>query len=121
MRWRRLALMDVYAWGVPKEKKAMTKIDETTRAHRRLKARTIEFKAIEFETAHEAIQWTEADLPVRCTQTGGRGVAVLVDGKNFVVDRAEADRLAAAGVEFAYLCDHEMPDGEHRIITVPVN
>jgi len=73
---------------------------------------TIEFKAIEFETAHEAIQWTEAD---------GRGVAVLVDGKNLVVDRAEADRLAAAGVEFAYLCDHEMPDGEHRIVTVPVN
>jgi hypothetical protein len=73
---------------------------------------TIEFQAIEFETASEAIQWTEAD---------GRGVAVLVDGKNLVVARAEADRLAAAGVEFAYLHDHEMPDDEHRIVTVPVN
>ena len=73
---------------------------------------TIEFQATEFETAHEAIQWTEADW---------RGVAVRVDGKNLVVDRAEADRLAAAGVEFAFLCDHEMPDGEHRIVTVPVN
>lgn len=73
---------------------------------------TIEFKAIEFETVDEAIQWTEAD---------GRGVAVRVEGKNFVVARAEADRLASAGVEFAYLCDHEMPNGEHRIVTVPVN
>ena len=73
---------------------------------------TIEFRAIEFETAHEAIQWTEAD---------GRGVAVMVDGKNFVVGRAEADCLAGAGVELAYLCDHEMPEGEHRIMTVPVN
>jgi hypothetical protein len=73
---------------------------------------TTEFKAIEFETAHEAIQWTYAS---------GRGAAVLLDGKHYVMERAEADRLAAAGVEFAYLCDHEMPDGTHRIITVPVN
>jgi len=73
---------------------------------------TIQFQGIEFATAHEAIQWTEAE---------GRGVAVLVDGRNFVVERHEADRLATAGVEFAYLCDHEMPDGEHRIVTVPVN
>ena len=73
---------------------------------------TIEFRAIEFKTAHEAIAWTEAD---------GRGVGLPVDGKNLVVDQAEADRLAAAGVEFAYLCDHEMPNGEHRIVTIPVN
>jgi hypothetical protein len=72
----------------------------------------IEFKAIEFETAGEAIQWTDAD---------GRGEAVRLDGKNYVIEQAEADRLAAAGVEFAYLHDHEMPDGEHRIVTVPVN
>ncbi len=73
---------------------------------------TIEFKAIEFKTAGEAIQWTEAD---------GRGKAVRLDGKNYVMEEAEADRLAAAGVEFAYLCDHEMPDGTFRIVTVPVN
>lgn len=52
---------------------------------------TIEFQAVKFQTGHEAIQWTEAD------------------------------RLAAAGIEFAYLCDHEMPDGKHYIATVPVN
>lgn len=73
---------------------------------------TIEFQAIEFETAGEAIQDTDAN---------GRGVAVRVNGENLVVDPADADRLAAAGVEFAYLCDHEMPDGEYRIVTVPVN
>jgi len=72
---------------------------------------TIEFQAIDFETAHEAIQWTEAD---------GRGVAILLDGPK-VVSQADADRLEAAGVEFAYLHDHEMPDGSHRIVTVPVN
>ena len=71
----------------------------------------IELKAIEFETAHEAIQWTEAD---------GRGVAILLD-KPLVVDQAGADRLAASGLEFAYLYDHETPDGEHRIVTIPVN
>ncbi|MCK6458173.1 MAG: hypothetical protein L6Q92_16795 [Phycisphaerae bacterium] len=72
---------------------------------------TIEYQAIDFETAHEAIQWTEAS---------GKGVAILLDGPK-VVSQDDADRLAAAGVEFAYLHDHEMPDGTHRIVTVPVN
>ncbi len=73
---------------------------------------TIEFQAIEFETASEAIQHRYAD---------GRGEAVLFDGKNLVVPQVDLDRLAAAGVEFAYLHDHEMPDGSHRIVTIPVN
>ena len=73
---------------------------------------SIEFKAIEFPTAHEAIQWTYAS---------GKGEAILLGGKNYVAEQTEIDRLATAGVEFAYLCDHEMPDGTHRIITVPVN
>jgi len=73
---------------------------------------SIEFKAIEFPTAHEAIQWTYAS---------GKGEAILLGGKHYVAEQIEIDRLAAAGVEFAYLCDHEMPDGTHRIITVPVN
>ena len=73
---------------------------------------SIEFKAIEFPTAHEAIQWTYAS---------GKGEAILLGGKNYVAEQTEIDRLATAGVEFAYLCDHELPDGTHRIITVPVN
>jgi hypothetical protein len=72
---------------------------------------TIEYEAIEFEAAHEAIQWTEAS---------GKGVAILLDGPK-VVEQNDVDRLAAARVEFAYLHDHEMPDGSHRIVTVPVN
>ena len=73
---------------------------------------TIEIKAIEYDNADEAIQHMDA---------AGWGEAITVGGKYLVVEQAEADRLAAAGIEFAYLHDHEMPDGEHRIITVPVN
>jgi hypothetical protein len=36
-----------------------------------------------------------------------------------VVDQNDAHRLKAAGVEFAYLHDHEVPGGSHRIVTVP--
>jgi hypothetical protein len=73
---------------------------------------TIEFQGVEFDTAGEAIQHTYAS---------GCGVAICVDGRNLVVEQAEADRLAAAGVEFAYLCDYELPDGSRRVVTVPVN
>lgn len=74
--------------------------------------KTITHQTIEFDTAGEAIQYTDAD---------DRGRAVRLNGRNCVVEEAEAVRLAAAGVEFAYLCDHEMPDGTHRIVTIPVN
>ena len=73
---------------------------------------SIDFKASEFSTCHKAIQWASAS---------GKGRASLVEGRNYVAEQVEIDRLAAAGVEFAYLCDHEMPDGTHRIMTVPVN
>ncbi len=62
--------------------------------------------------AGEAIQHADASH---------QGRAVLIDGKHQVISEADADRLAAAGVEFAYLVDHEMPDGERRILTIPVN
>lgn len=72
---------------------------------------TISFRAIEFETAHEAIQWAEVE--------GDR--AILLDGRRFVVEQEEANRLAEAGVAFAYLFDRELRSGEHRIVTVPIN
>ena len=72
---------------------------------------TIHFHAIEFDTAGDAIQHTEA----------AGGEAILLDGRNFVMTQDEATRIAAAGVEFAYLVQHEMPDGEYRIMTIPVN
>jgi hypothetical protein len=73
---------------------------------------TITYEAIEFETSSEAIQHTDAS---------GRGVAIRVRGQAMVVDESDAHRLEAAGVEFTYLHDHEMPDGSDRIVTVPVN
>ena len=73
---------------------------------------TINFKALDFETTDEAIQHTYA---------GGEGVAIRLRGQPLVVLQEDAHRLEAAGVEFAYLHDHEMPDGSHRIVTVPVN
>jgi hypothetical protein len=73
---------------------------------------SVEFQALEFETADEAIQHTSAS---------GDGVAIKLRRERLVVSQDNADRLAAAGVEFAYLCDHEMPDGTNRIVTIPVN
>ncbi len=67
---------------------------------------TITFKAIEFDTAFEALQHTEA----------AGGEAVLLDGRNFVMTQAETDRIAAAGFEFAHLVQHEMPDGDWPVV-----
>jgi hypothetical protein len=72
----------------------------------------ITIKGIEFPNAGEAIQHTYAD---------GRGEAITIGGKYMVVEKAEAERLAAAGVYFAYLGLHEMPDGSTRIVTIPIN
>ena len=74
---------------------------------------TIEFQAIGFDHADEAIQHTYADPRA--------GVAVLLGGKHYVMQKTEAERLAAAGVELAYLFDHDLPDGRNIIMTVPVN
>lgn len=72
----------------------------------------IEFTGIECDDRADALAWAEAS---------GRGVAITLGGRAWVVEKAEAERLAAQGVEFAYLFDHEMPDGTFRIVTVPVN
>lgn len=74
--------------------------------------KTITFKAIEFDNADEAIQWTFAS---------GRGKTVRLGGRHYVIERDEAERLAAEGVEFAYLFDHDLPDGRNIIVSVPVN
>jgi hypothetical protein len=72
----------------------------------------INFKALDFETADEAIQHANAI---------GDGVAIKLRRERLVVSQEDAERLNAAGVEFAYLCDHDTPDGTHRIVTIPVN
>ncbi|MCO6437300.1 MAG: hypothetical protein J5J06_09465 [Phycisphaerae bacterium] len=73
--------------------------------------RTIEVRGIEFKTGWEALQWCEAD--------GGR--AVRLAGRNMVIAESEVERLEAAGVEFAILGDIVMPDGQHRMVTIPIN
>ena len=77
-----------------------------------MKTKTIRVRGQEHRSAHEAIQDCDAS---------GWDAAISVGGKYICVRKAEAERLAAAGVEFAYLHDHEMADGSHRIMTVPVN
>jgi len=74
--------------------------------------KTIELHAIEFESAGEALQYIEAS---------GSGRAIRCGGKYLVVEESEIERIETAGVEFALLADHAMPDGSFRIMTIPVN
>ena len=69
-------------------------------------------RAVECDSNSDAIQWSNAS---------GQGEAILLGGQPMVVPQSDCDRLAATGVEFAYLCDHEMLDGSYRIVTIPVN
>lgn len=54
------------------------------------------------------------------TPAGG-AKRILLGGRHYVMEQAEIDRLAVAGVRFAYLIVHEMPDETDRVMTVPVN
>ena len=78
--------------------------------HHRVK---ITFEAIELPTRVEAIQLASADPKM--------DTAITLHGKNYAVPRSAAEHLETEGIAFAYLHDHEMPDGTHRIMTVPVN
>src|SRR5262245_37791489 len=53
----------------------------------------IRLRGLQFPTARDA---------VRHAQAGGGGEAIHLGGKNLVVAEGDADRLAAAGVSFAY-------------------
>ena len=75
--------------------------------------KTVTFEAMEFETANEAIQHYYA--------SGYGDRVVVLRGTYYLVKQAEAERLEASGIEFAYVCDHDLPDGRNVIITVPVN
>ena len=61
----------------------------------------------EHPTAHEALQHLEVS---------GDDYAILVGGMYLSVKKAEVERIAAAGIEFAYLVDHH-----GKIMTIPVN
>jgi hypothetical protein len=68
--------------------------------------------AIECESMSDAIQHADAS---------GFGEPILLEGRPLVVPQADCHRLEAAGVEFAYLHYHDLPDGSFRLVTVPVN
>jgi hypothetical protein len=72
----------------------------------------LDIHATKCESCSDALQHADAS---------GFGEAILLDGKAMVVPQADCDRLQAAGVGFAYLHNHEMPDGSYRIMTVPVD
>ncbi len=74
-----------------------------------MKTREIKLHATQHRSAHEALQHLEAS---------GDDRAISVGDKYLTLSQAEADRLAAMGVEFAYLVRHR-PTG--RIMTIPVN
>jgi len=67
----------------------------------------ITIQATEHRNAHAALQHLDVS---------GDDHAILVDGKYLTAKQAEVERIAAAGVEFAYLVDHQ-----GKIMTIPVN
>jgi len=71
------------------------------------------FEGIELPTRAEAVQHANADPEM--------DTAITLYGKNYAVPKSTAEHLETEGIAFAYLHDHEMPHGTHRIMTVPVN
>ena len=67
----------------------------------------VTIQATEHQSAHEAIQHLDVS---------GDDHAILVSDKYLTAKQAEVDRLAEAGIEFAYLVDHY-----GKIMTIPVN
>lgn len=66
--------------------------------------------AREIATPRDAIQYADV----------AGGSPILLGSRNLVVAEQGVDRLKAAGVELAHLCEFELPNGQHRIVTIPV-
>ena len=67
----------------------------------------VTIRATEHRSAHEAIQHLDVS---------GDDHAILLYGKCLTAKRAEVEKIVAAGIEFAYLVDHQ-----GKIMTIPVN
>jgi hypothetical protein len=76
----------------------------------------IRFPAEAFETAAEAVGYAAGRGPGEYARLRGDLAAIRLEGRFLVVRRAAAERLAAAGVVFAYLHDNH---GE--VLAFPVN
>ena len=67
----------------------------------------VTIRATEHASAYEALQHLDVS---------GDDHAILIGGKYLTAKTAEVEKIAAAGIEFAYLVDR---DG--KIMTIPVN
>jgi hypothetical protein len=72
-----------------------------------MRNKNITIRGTEHPSAHEAIQHLDVS---------GDDHAILVDNKYLTLKQAEAEKIATAGIEFAYLVDHQ-----GKIMTIPVN
>jgi hypothetical protein len=72
-----------------------------------MRTNEITIRATEHRSAHEAIQHLDVS---------GDDHAILVGGKYLTARQAEVEKIAAAGIEFAYLVDHH-----GKIMTIPVD
>ena len=66
----------------------------------------MKFEALEFDTAHQAIEHAEA----------AGGVAIRMDGKHFCLTGDQIDRLLEHRGGFAFLANHN-----GTIVTIPTN
>jgi len=69
--------------------------------------REITIRATEHRSPHEAIQHLAVS---------GDDHAIAIGDKYLTLKQTEVDRIAATGVEFAYLVDHH-----GKIMTIPIN
>jgi len=72
-----------------------------------MKNTAITIRATEHRNAHEALQHLDVS---------GDDHAIRVGNKHLTVTHAEMERIAAAGIEFAFLVEHG-----GQIMTIPVN
>ncbi|GAB6184523.1 hypothetical protein [Thermopirellula anaerolimosa] len=80
-----------------------------------MKTRQITIQATEHGSAAEALRYLNTSGDQRAIMIGADGGRSL---KYLTLTQAEAERIEAAGIEFAYLSYHK-PTG--RIMTIPVN
>ena len=72
-----------------------------------MRLKNITIRATEHRSAHEALQHLDVS---------GDDHASLLGGKYLSAKQVEVEKIAVAGIEFAYLVDHQ-----GKIMTIPAN
>ncbi len=73
--------------------------------------KTIMVRGFECESLDDALGWVDAM---------GNTTAIKIGGKILVVPEAEARRLDTEGISFAYVGEHQIPDGTFRTVSVSI-